>query len=861
MSGLDIQTYNKKRDFSKTKEPRGATAKRKGNSFVVQKHDATRLHYDFRLEMDGVLKSWAVTKGPSLDPADKRLAVRTEDHPISYGSFEGTIPAGEYGGGTVMLWDIGSWTPLEDPHKGLKKGHLHFELHGERLKGKWNLIRMRGGDNEKRENWLLIKDDDEVAVERGSGSTLLDDNITSVTTGSTMEDIAGGDLEWGRNGARKKKTAAKAKSSSVKKKPARKSKTTVSKLAAQYGELQLATLVTEPPTGADWVHEVKFDGYRVLCLVAGGQVKIMTRNGNDWTPRFPAIVAALRDLDVADAALDGEAVLVDDKGRTSFGALQNALGVAGNTGAIQAYFFDLLHLDGKDLSRLPLLERKAKLEKLLTNTEDVLHYSEHMTSSPDLLANACKIGLEGIISKRADAGYSTGRGRGWLKSKCNKRQEFVIIGYTGPKKGNRALGALHLGYYSEGALKYAGKCGTGFSHKHAQEILDLLEPLARKTPAAPVTTDAKRGATWVEPKILCEASFTEWTSDGHVRHPSFEGLRSDKTAKQVVHEEPMPTKQAIEKSPKKPAKKGAEKASTKPAGKAAAGKAGALEVQGINITNPDRVIFKDVHVTKGELAEYYGQVAPYMLRQIAGKPLSLLRCPGGADAQCFFQRNPDDYMKNYVKPFPWDHKGNAHEYLYIEDAKGLVFLAQMGVIEMHPWGSPVKRIDYPDRLIFDLDPDEGVDFEAVKLGAMDVRARLKALGIDSFVKTTGGKGLHITVPLDGKTKWPAAKEWAAGFADRMVAAVPDAYIATMSKAKRKGKIFIDYFRNDYTATAIADYSVRARKGAAVATPIRWEELKSLKSAAEFDMDAVLARLKKKKDAKIMPGPQSLPKLH
>ncbi|MDI1227489.1 MAG: DNA ligase D [bacterium] len=848
MTGLDIQTYNKKRDFSKTKEPRGATARKNGNSFVVQKHDATRLHYDFRLEMDGVLKSWAVTKGPSLDPADKRLAVRTEDHPISYGSFEGTIPAGEYGGGTVMLWDIGTWTPIDDPQKGIKKGHLHFELHGERLKGKWNLIRMRGGDNEKRENWLLIKDDDDEAVERGSGSSLLDDNIISVTTGASMEDIAGGDLEWGRGGARKK-TAKKAKAAVVKKKTAPKNKTTLKKLASEFGEVQLATLVTKPPTGADWVHEVKFDGYRILCLIANGEVMIRTRNGHDWTHKFPSLAAALATLDVADAVLDGEAVLVDDKGKTAFGALQNALGKGGDPSGIQAYFFDLLQLDGKNLSREPLLVRKKHLEKLMKGVDDTLHYSEHMASSSDLLTNACKIGLEGIISKRADASYSTGRGRSWLKSKCNKRQEFVIIGYTAPKKGNRALGALHLGYYAGGELKYAGKCGTGFSHKHAQEILDLLEPLARKTPAAAVTAEAKRGATWVEPKILCEASFTEWTSDGHVRHPSFEGLRSDKKAKDVVHEEPMPVKQAVEKPTKKaPVKKGPKKGD-------------GLVVQGITITNPDRVIFKDVQVTKGELAEYYGQVAPYMLKQIAGHPLSLLRCPGGADAQCFFQRNPDQYMKNYVKPFPWDHKGNAHEYLYIEDAKGLVFLAQMGAIEMHPWAAPIKRIDYPNRMIFDLDPDEGIDFEAVKLGAMDVRARLKAIGLQSFVKTTGGKGLHITVPLDGKVKWPQVKAFAASFAGRMVTAVPDAYVATMAKAKRKGKIFIDYFRNDYTATAIADYSVRARKGAAVATPLCWEELKSLKSAAEFDMAEVLVRLKKKKDANIMPPPQTLPKLH
>ncbi|HYD18414.1 MAG TPA: DNA ligase D [Patescibacteria group bacterium] len=855
MTGLDIQTYNQKRDFTKTKEPRGETKKRKGDSFVVQKHAASRLHYDFRLEMDGVLKSWAVTKGPSLDPADRRLAVRTEDHPISYGGFEGTIPQGEYGGGTVMLWDLGHWTPIGDPHAGLKKGHLHFELHGERLSGKWNLIRMHGGDNDRRENWLLIKEEDDVSVERGSGSTLLDDNMVSVKTGATMEEIAGGDLEWTRTGARKKKPDKKAKSAAVKKKPGQKSKTTVAKLAQLYPEVQLATLVTEPPASAGWVHEVKFDGYRVLCFVAGGEVMIRTRNGNDWTSKFPSLARALAELDVADAVLDGEAVVTDDKGTTSFQKLQNALGTTAGAESIQAYFFDLLHLNGEDLSRKTLLERKKPLEKLLGKSKGILHYSEHMQGSADLLMNACKIGLEGIISKQADASYATGRGRGWLKSKCNKRQEFVIIGFTGAKKGDRALGALHLGYYSEGELKYAGKCGTGFTHKHAEEIFNILKPLARKDPPAKVTTDAKRGATWVEPKILCEASFTEWTGDGHIRHPSFEGLRADKQAKDVVHEEAMPTKQAVEPAAPKSRKKGPTAAkSKKPA------KGDALVVQDITITNPDRVIFKDVHVTKGELAEYYGQVAPFMMKQLAGYPLSLLRCPGGADAQCFFQRNPDQYMKNYVKPFPWDHKGNHHEYLYIEDPKGLVFLAQMGVIEMHPWGAPVKRIDYPTRMIFDLDPDEGIDFEVIKMAAMDVRQRLKALDIESFVKTTGGKGLHIVVPLDGKKKWPEVKDFAARFAQGMVNAVPDAYVATMTKAKRKGKIFIDYFRNDYTATGIADYSVRARKGAPVAVPLRWEELKTLKAASQFSLDDVLDRLKKKKDAKIMVPPQSLPRM-
>ena len=828
---MGLQTYTSKRNFHITPEPPGEKRPRKGgNSFCVQKHDATRLHYDFRLELDGVLKSWAVTKGPSIDPADKRLAVRTEDHPLAYGGFEGIIPEGQYGGGTVMLWDTGTWEPVGDPHKGIAEGHLKFELHGERMHGRWALVRMKNRkESDKHENWLLIKDRDDKAATDGAALNFLDDNASSVKTGASMDDIAARhDKVWQSKGAQPatarphEKRKPKADTSSAQ------------ALAADYKQVELATLVSEPPEGKDWLHEIKFDGYRILCTVSDRGVIIRTRNGHDWTDKFPAIAEALSALKVKNAVIDGEAVVLDDKGRSSFQALQHALGEGGEPSEIQAYFFDILHLNGKNLTGKSLVDRKKFLSKLFRKApkNSPLHYSDHLQSASDVLTKACDMGLEGVVSKRKAAPYFRGRSKDWLKSKCNKRQEFVIIGFTHAKNDHRAVGALHIAYMSEGELVYAGKVGTGFSHSMAAQILKRLGPLTMKEPKTKgITTPALRGAVWVKPQVLCEVSFTEWTETGHIRHPSFEGLREDKTPAEVTQEQPLqtPLKTPHVLSGYRQYKEKKE-----------------FEVRDVAITHPDRVIFDKEGITKGQLAEYYGAVAPLMIAQIAEHPISLVRCPSGVDGDCFFQRNPDKYMRTMVKPFSWTHKGTKHEYMYIEDVRGIVFLIQMGVIEIHPWGAPFNRIDYPDRLIFDLDPDEAVDFEAVKLSALDVRARLKAKGLKSYVKCTGGKGLHIIAPLPGKQKWPEIKAFSAAVAADMVAAAPEAYVATMTKAKRKGKIFVDYFRNDYTATAIADYSVRARPGAPVAVPLRWEELRDLKSANAFTIEDVLRRIDKAK---------------
>uniref|UniRef100_Q022T8 DNA ligase (ATP) n=1 Tax=Solibacter usitatus (strain Ellin6076) TaxID=234267 RepID=Q022T8_SOLUE len=610
--------------------------------------------------------------------------------------------------------------------------------------------------------------------------------------------------------------------------PIRSSTHKIGELMARFPEVQLATLVAAVPTGENWVQEIKFDGYRLLGFRWQQSVRLITRNGKDWTESFPSLSAALSGLAVDSAVLDMEAVVLDGRGKSSFQALQNALGEGGDRRRIVAYVFDLLYLNGRDLTKLTLLERKEQLETIL-GTFKILRYSNHVIGQgEEMLAKACEAGLEGIISKEANAAYLPGRSRNWLKIKCSLRQEFVIVGYSDPRKGGRALGALYLGYRKNGALQYAGKVGTGFTMKSARELTDRLSrisvhaPVLSRTQAAGLGAGEWRAVHWVKPIMLCEVAFTEWTGDGRIRHPSFQGLREDKSASEVKKEMPVAPKDKT---------------------KAIEGK---KVLHGITITHPERVISDTGQITKGELAEYYAAVAPWMLPHIARHPLSLLRCPAGIDKQCFFQRNPGKGLGADVHPFEFKNKGKTYEYLYIEDEAGLLEVIQMGAVELHPWGASIDSIDYPDRMIFDLDPAPEVPFEALKLAAQDLRKRLQRNGLESSLKCTGGKGLHVTVPLAATDSWSMVKRFAASIADEMVAATPEAYVATMSKAKRTGRIFIDYFRNDYTATAIADYSVRARPGAPVALPIDWKELKNLESASQFTMKDVLSRLRRKK---------------
>lgn len=817
---MALEEYRRKRDFGKTPEPAAGRVSKSGAklSYLIQKHDATRLHYDFRLELDGVLLSWAVTKGPSINPADKRLAVRTEDHPLSYGSFEGTIPKGQYGGGTVMLWDQGTWEPRDDPHAGLKKGHLAFILHGKRLRGAWDLIRMRG--DEKRENWLLIKGKDAEAGDGPAAEKFLENLSDSVVTKRSMDEIAGG------KAAKKSLPRGRKESSGTK---------SMTQLMKRYPGVQLATLVEEPPEGDDWIHEVKFDGYRVLGFVSEGEVRIRTRNNQDWTGSFPAIVKVLERLDVEDAVLDMEAVVLDSAGKSNFQSLQGALSGGNDPSVIVAFAFDLLHLDGKDLTRASLLERKEQLQAMLkrSKTGTALRYSDHVIGDGSkMLAQSCKLGLEGIVSKEASAPYQAGRQRSWLKSKCSQRQEFIIAGFSDAKSGGRSLGALYLAYHQNGDLHYAGKVGTGFTMQSARDLtenfstLSVARPIFDRTEMREVGAGEWRSIHWVKPELVCEVEFTEWTQDGRIRHPSFQGLREDKPATAIKQEKPV----SLSKS------------------KTTRNHSSELDFGGARITHPDRVISETGHVTKGDVAAYYHAVAPLMLPRIAKRPISLLRCPEGFDKECFYQRNPGKGLGPDVFPFEFNHEGKKTEYLYIESEKGLMSVVQMNAVEIHPWGSRIDSIDYPEEVIFDLDPAPGVPFEAVKLAAQDLRARLKKSGLDPRLKCTGGKGLHVMADLPGKQKWPEVKEFATSLANEMVTAAPQAYTATMSKAKRVGKIFIDYFRNDYTSTAIADYSVRARPGAPVALPLDWKELKTLKSADQFTIPDVLNRLKKKRSS-------------
>jgi len=791
---VSLDTYNAKRDFKKTREPAGKAGRKAGNSFMVQKHAASRLHWDFRLELDGVLLSWAVTRVPSGDPKVKRLAVRTEDHPLSYATFEGAIPKGEYGGGTVMLWDRGTWTNESDPREGLEKGKLHFTLTGKRMKGEWVLIRLK--PEGKAENWLLGK----IADTFATGGDLAFD--TGVGSGLTMDAIAAGE------------TAPKG--------PAAKSRARFStSTPPPFQPLQLATLVDGPPAGSDWLHETKYDGYRALLAVGGGACVAYTRSGLDWTGKFKPVADAAAKLPCTTALLDCEIVALDADGKPSFGTLQTALK---NGGPLFAFIFDLLELNSDDVARLPLSERKARLARVLADVPAPLHYSEHVRGDGEkLFAALCAGGYEGIISKRADARYRAGRAGSWLKSKCLHRQEFIIGGWSTSEKG-RGFASLLLGFYEGDVLVYAGRVGTGFDDKTIDDLsarLAKLEadasPYAAKLPAL-----ARRGTNWVRPELVAEIAFTEFTGDGHLRHPSFIGLRADKPARDVVRETAAST---------------APKAAPKPAFMA--------KGSGVVISSPDRIVFPELGLTKGQLAAYYEALSEAMLPQLARRAISLVRCPQGRAKQCFFHKHDSGMFADSVHSVPIaESDGKTEPYLYVEDAAGLLACVQMGTIEFHGWGSRVDDIERPDRLVIDLDPDEAVSFDAVKLAAELVRDRLKSRGLDSFPVLTGGKGVHVVAPLVPKAEWPAVKAFAKAFAEALEAEAPEAFVANMSKAKRKGRIFVDWLRNQRGATAVLPFSVRARAGAGVAVPLTWAQLREVKAANMFsagDPAAILAQ--------------------
>jgi bifunctional non-homologous end joining protein LigD len=752
-----LERYREMRDFSRTPEPRGgkAVAKSKALRYYIQRHAATRLHYDFRLELEGVLKSWAVPKGPSLNPADKRLAVQTEDHPLEYGEFEGVIPEKQYGAGEVLLWDQGVWTPEDrDPIAALRKGRLHFHLEGTKLRGSWVLTRT--GDN-----WLLIKRNDDEARD--------DVDITRV------------------------------RPESVKRAPARARRATRSDLP-QFIQPQLATLVSAPPSGGNWLYEVKHDGYRMLARFSGGEVRVYTRSGNDWTHKLPHLIQSLEKLKLRDSWLDGEIVVQRPDGRSSFQALQNAFDKGSDAGIVY-YVFDAPFLDGRDLRRLPLGDRKKRLQAALGNAKQGprdIRFSEHLAGeASEVLAQACKLGLEGLIGKQVDAVYVSGRSRSWIKLKCRQRQDFVIGGYTPPGGSRTGFGALLVGTFDEAQkLHYAGKVGTGFDEGLLNSLMRRFAKVKAKEPAF-VKPPREKGVQWLRPSLVAEVAFTERTDEGILRQASFMGLREDLPAKNV-HEE-----KALE---------------------PACGPASGNSVLGVKISHPERLIWPKLGVKKIELARYVEAVGDWLLPHIKDRPLSLVRCPDGAEGECFYQR----HLMMGASPGNLQtvrrERSSKGAYIYAASLDAVVSAVQNGAIEFHTWGATVPDIKHPDRFTMDLDPDESLPWKTLVEGTLLTKTLLDELKLVNFLKTTGGKGLHVVVPVKPQLEWDAVKEFTRRIAVMLTRARPDLFTAQIAKARRPNKIFVDYLRNSETASAVAAFSPRARPDAGVSVPLAWDEL-------------------------------------
>ncbi len=877
MPARKLATYRTKRDFTRTPEPKGAAkvAASKLLRFVVQKHDATRLHYDFRLELDGVFKSWAVTRGPSLDPADKRLAVEVEDHPLDYGDFEGTIPKGQYGGGTVMLWDRGYWLS-EDPHEGLRKGDLKFALQGERLRGEWVLVRMKHDrTGAKRTNWLLIKHRDDEARE-GKANTVLDDD-TSVASGRTMDEIAAGTgraptpfmLKTARAQARavwdsrhglaasERKKAAKTTPSTKAKATARARKTAAAAKTAKATRTrpskkktsderetktampafiapELCKLVERPPAADGWAHEIKFDGYRIQMRVESGEVKLLTRKGLDWTAQFPEIAKQAARL--PDALLDGEIVALDTDGNPDFAALQAALS-DGDTSDLIFYAFDLMFAEGRDLRSKPLAERKARLKTLLGRSAKAkssrIRYVEHFEADgEDVLDSAHRLKLEGIVSKRLDAPYRSGRSGAWTKTKLRPGHEVVIGGW---KTTNGKFRSLLAGVHRDGALTYIGTVGTGYGRETVKRLMPSLKAAASgKNPFdGPNAPEGGRDVHWLKPTLVAEIEFAGWTGDGMIRQASFKGLRGDKPAAEVVAEEAMraappplaraaaTTRTTTADRRTQPVARKAPRASDK----------GSATVLGVSISKPDKALWPDAGDgapgTKRDLAEYFASLGDWIIPHIKGRPCSVVRAPDGIDGETFFQRHAmagGSKLLTAVKV-----SGDRKPYLQIDSVEALAAVAQSGGIELHPWNCAEGDPDRPGRLVFDLDPGPDVPFSAVVTAAKEMRERLEQIGLAAFCKTTGGKGIHVVTPLEvakaDKPGWPEAKAFAQEVCRRMSADSPQRYLINMSKQKREGKIFLDYLRNDRLSTAVAPLSPRARPGATVSMPLNWAQVR------------------------------------
>ncbi|HVT90580.1 MAG TPA: DNA ligase D [Tepidisphaeraceae bacterium] len=824
---MGLSTYHQKRHFNRTPEPKGVAGKKRISNlrFVIQKHDASRLHYDFRLELDGVLKSWAVPKGPSLDPGKKSLAVQVEDHPIDYGNFEGVIPQGEYGGGTVLLWDKGIWEPLHDPHEGLAAGKLHFALHGHKLNGEWTLVQMHGRAGDDGKNWLLFKLKDKYASSKGD---ILKDEPQSVKTRRSIEKIADDRNDVWASDAKKMANL----SGGIK-----------SALLAHFTP-QLAILSTKPPEGDQWLHEIKFDGYRIIAQVKAGKVKLITRNGNDWTSKFSVIASRLEKLKVDSALLDGEVVALDEKGHSDFQALQAMLKDKEKV-RLRYYVFDLPFCNGVDLRATPLIERKKQLETILAKSRlsSEIGYSDHFIGDGDAVEKkACQMDLEGIISKRVDAPYVSRRDPTWLKSKCNQRQEFIIVGYSDPQGSRQGFGSLLLGYHDDKKrLVYAGRVGTGFGDKILRDLHKHLEQLRVRQSSLDIDPPARERlhAHWVKPTLIGEVRFTGWTRDGRLRHPVFIELRTDKPASQIVRERPIDPKEVMPQSKTPMPKKSKSSASNN-------SNSNNKPIAGVELSHPDKVLYADQGVTKHDIAAYYEQARRWMLPHAINRPLALVRCPGGTSSKCFFQRNWSETLPNDVHKVNVSLKKTPEMHVTVDDLAGVISLVQIGVLEIHTWNCHNDDIHHPDQLIFDLDPGPDIKWKQVSEAARTVHRKLTALRLPTFLKTSGGKGMHITIPIQPTIDWEAGKSFCQTIVESL-GNESDLFVGNMRKDLRGGKIYLDYHRNGRSATAVAPYSTRARDGAPVSMPISWEELGKLSSAAYFTVEMAARYLEKRKE--------------
>lgn len=815
--------YNRKRNFEQTSEPREQPSKRTRKAgalrFVIQKHDARRLHYDFRLELGGTLKSWAVPKGPSLDPHDKRLAVHVEDHPLDYASFEGSIPEGNYGAGDVIVWDHGIWQPHGDPAVAYAAGKLKFTLIGEKLAGDWTLVRTHLRGSSDKQQWLLIKERDDTA-RSADEYDIVEAQPQSVISGALV-------------GGPSKKAVRKAAES--KPKPQPKAKTARADFPASLAP-QLATLVERPPEG-DWLYEVKFDGYRILARVAGDEVRLFTRNGHDWTARLPRQAEALAKLGLHDSWLDGEAVVMNEQGLPDFQLLQNAFDI-GRSHDILYYLFDAPFLNGKDLREVPLEERRAQLKAALGNTRRTpLRFSEAFSARhEDIIESACAMSLEGVIGKRAGSRYVSRRSQDWIKLKCRLRQEFVIVGHTRPQGSRSGFGALLLAVNEEGGLRYAGRVGSGFGEVALKELHQRLQQLARAdSPLDKKLTSAQaRGVSWVEPQLVGEVEFAEWTREGIVRQAAFVALRSDKPASQIVRERPRPPEQLG-----KPAK------AAKPAAKAATGKSGKGGkplVAGVPISNPQRVIDPDSGTTKLQLAEFYAGIADWLLPYLDNRPVSLVRAPDGVGGEQFFQKHAERLAIPHIKHLDPSLDPSHARLMEIDSLPALVGAVQMGTIELHTWGATSDRIETPDHFVLDLDPDPALPWRSMLEATRLTLTVLDELNLEAYLKTSGGKGIHIIVPLARRADWDTVKGFAKAVAQFMTRQLPERFTATSGPKNRVGKIFIDYLRNGRGASTVAAYSVRARPGLPVSVPIARDELDGLRSAQQWTIANLQERL-------------------